>query len=61
MFVRIKRHPGSKNSSVLICYSVREGHRVYQKVLCRIGKGSTNEELFAFYRETKDWIEPCLY
>lgn len=45
MFVRTKRHPGSKNSSVLICYSVREGHRVYQKVLCNLGKGSTKEEL----------------
>jgi hypothetical protein len=45
MFVRTKRHPGSKNSSILICFSVREGHRVYQKVLCNLGKGSTKEEL----------------
>lgn len=45
MFVRTKRHPGSKNSSVLICYSVRAGHRVCQKVLCNLGKGSTKEEL----------------
>jgi transposase len=46
MFVRTKKHPGSKNSSVLICYSIREGHRVCQKVLCNLGKGSTKEELF---------------
>jgi transposase len=45
LFVRTKRHPGSKNNNVLICHSIREGKQVYQKVICRIGKGSTKEEL----------------
>src|SRR2546421_579779 len=46
MFVRIKRHPGTKNCSVLICYSVRQGHRIQQKILSRVGIAHGTEDLF---------------
>jgi transposase len=45
MFVRVKKHAGSKNSSVLICYSVRQGHRVQQKILNRVGIAYSPEDL----------------
>lgn len=45
MFVRTKKHPGSKNNSVLICYSVRKNGRIQQKVLCHLGIAHSPDEL----------------
>ena len=51
MFVRIKKHAGSKSSSVLICQSMRHGNRVQQRVLSRIGTAYHPDDLPAL--ETK--------
>lgn len=45
MFIRAKKHPNTNKVTVLICHSKREGKKVIQLVLSKIGYGTTKEEI----------------
>lgn len=57
MFVRIKKHPGSKNCSVLICKNYRQDGMKYQKVISFLGVASDPDKLAALEREGKELLE----
>lgn len=56
MFVRLKKHPGSKNHSVLICENHREGKKISQKIITFLGSSSEPEKLLALQEEGKAFI-----
>jgi len=57
MFVRLKKHPGSKNHSVLICENYREGKKIHQKIISFLGSSSEPEKLLKLQAEGKAFIE----
>lgn len=57
MFVRIKKHSGSKRSSVLICHSVRQGRHVQQKILSRIGIAYDSEDLLRLKAQAQQQLK----
>ena len=57
MFVRLKKHPGSKNYSVLICENYREGKKIHQKIISFLGSSSEPKKLLALQAEGNVFIE----
>ena len=57
MFIRIKKHPGSKNHSVLICESYREGRKICQRMISFLGASSDPAKLLALKAEGEAFIE----
>jgi hypothetical protein len=45
MFVRLRKHAGSKNHSVLICETYREGKKIKQRIISFLGVASDPEKL----------------
>lgn len=56
MFVRIKKHPGSKNYSVMICESYREFGKSYNKVIRFLGVASEPNKIQALKEEGEAWL-----
>ncbi|MEI6882570.1 MAG: IS1634 family transposase [Bacteroidota bacterium] len=57
MFVRLKKHPGSKHHSVLICENYREGKKINQKIISFLGASADPEKLMALQEEGRVFIE----
>jgi transposase len=56
MFVRLKKHSGSKNHSVLICENYREGKKIHQKIISFLGTASEPEKLRVLQAEGEVFI-----
>ncbi len=56
MFVRLKKHSGSKNNSVLICESYREGKKIQQRIISVLGVASETEKLQQLKAEGEAFI-----
>lgn len=56
MFVRLKKHPGSKNYSVLICENYRDGKKIAQKIISFLGASSEPEKLETLQAEGEAFI-----
>lgn len=57
MFVRTKKHPGSKRYSVLICENHREGKTIRQEILKYIGASDEPEKIELMQIEGNEFIE----
>ena len=57
MFVRVKKHPGSKRCSVLICETVREEKTVSQQIIKHLGISDDPEKIDAMKAQGQQFIE----
>lgn len=56
MFVRVKKHRGSKNHSILICQNIREGKKITQHIFSFLGYASEPEKIDALKAEGEKLI-----
>lgn len=57
MFVRIKKHPGSKNHSVLLCENYRDGKKIHQKIISFLGTTAESSKMLLLKAEGEAFIE----
>lgn len=57
MFVRIKKHPGSKNHSVLLCENYRDGKKIHQKIISFLGTTAEPSKMLLLKAEGEAFIE----
>lgn len=63
MFIRAKKHPNTDKVTILICHSRREGKRVVQLVLSKIGYGTNTEEIEILKKAAQEkllLLKPCM-
>lgn len=56
MFVRIKKHPGSKTHSVLLCENHREGKKIHQNIISYLGASADPDKILALKAEGEKFI-----
>jgi transposase len=56
MFVRVRKHPGSKNCSVLICESYREGKKTQHRIISYLGATADPDKILALKAEGEKFI-----
>jgi transposase len=57
MFVRIKKHPGSKNYSILLCENYRDGKKIQQKIISFLGVTADPAKMLVLKAEGEAFIE----